>query len=403
MKKLLMSASGIALAVVGWSGQALAEDKQAWRLFVSDHAAPVVTAIDALTGEKLDSFAIDGPASLYRTASGQTVFAVQGAAGTVTAIGSGIGFDDHGDHGDIEVSAPKLLNVEVSGRKPSHFVDHGGDIALFFDGEGVTRNLTERDVLQGKSGFAEFKTDAPHHGVAVAYGDHVLLSEPNKEKPDELPVGIRVVDAKGAQVGAIHACPDLHGEASSGNILAFACATGLLVVSHGDNGPEITHLPYAGSLPSGKSTTLIGGKGLQYFAGNYGPDKIVLIDPTAENDAFRLIDLPMRRVHFAVDPVRAKFAYVLTEDGQLHQIDVVGGRIASSLKLTDPYSMDGHWSDPRPRIAVAGKHVVVTDPLNGKLHLVDAETFVKDGEIAVGGKPFNIVSVGGSGQVHATE
>ncbi len=403
MKKLLMSASGIALAVVGWTGQALAEDKQAWRLFVSDHAAPVVTAIDALTGEKLDSFAIDGPASLYRTASGQTVFAVQGAAGTVTAIGSGIGFDDHGDHGDIEVSAPKLLNVEVSGRKPSHFVDHGGDIALFFDGEGVTRNLTERDVLQGKSGFAEFKTDAPHHGVAVAYGDHVLLSEPNREKPDELPVGIRMVDAKGAQVGGIHACPDLHGEASSGNILAFACATGLLVVRQGDNGPEITHLPYAGSLPSGKSTTLMGGKGLQYFAGNYGPDKIVLIDPTAENDAFRLIDLPMRRVHFAVDPVRAKFAYVLTEDGQLHQIDVVGGRIASSLKLTDPYSMDGHWSDPRPRIAVAGKHVVVTDPLNGKLHLVDAETFVKDGEIAVDGKPFNIVSVGGSGQVHATE
>jgi zinc transport system substrate-binding protein len=43
----------------------------------------------------------------------------------------------------------------------------------------------------------------------------------------------------------------------------------------------------------------------------------VLIDPTAKDDAFRLIDLPMRRVHFAVDSVRPKFAYVFTEDGKL--------------------------------------------------------------------------------------
>ena len=226
---------------------------------------------------------------------------------------------------------------------------------------------------------------------------------PNREKPDELPVGIRVADKAGAPIGGIHACPDLHGEASSGNILAFACATGLLVVSHGDGSPAIRHLPYADSLPDGKTTTLIGGRGLQYFLGNYGADKVVLIDPTIESDAFRLINLPTRRVHFAINSVRAKFAYVFTEDGQLHQLDVVKGEIANSLKLTDPYSMDGHWNDPRPRVAVAGDKIVVTDPLQGVLHLVDATSFEKTGDIAVEGKPFNIVSVGGSGQIHAGE
>lgn len=397
------SATAIALLLSLSTSTANAEEVTAWRLFISDHADPKVTVVDAVDGGKLDTFQIEGPASLHRSESGRTVFAVQGSAGVVTGIASGISFEDHGEHGDIDVEAPKLAGVEITGKKPSHFVEHDGDFAAFFDGEGVARIISEKAVLEGKSDFREVKTDAPQHGAAVAYGSHVLLSEPNREKPDELPVGIRVADEAGAPIGGIHACPDLHGEASSGNILAFACATGLLVVSHGDGTPAIRHLPYADSLPDGKTTTLIGGRGLQYLLGNYGADKVVLIDPTVESDAFRLISLPTRRVHFAVDPVRAKFAYVFTEDGQLHQLDVVRGEIANSLRLTAPYSMDGHWSDPRPRVAVAGDRIVVTDPLQGKLHLVDAASFAKAGEIAVDGKPFNIVAVGGSGQVHDTD
>lgn len=125
----------------------------------------------------------------------------------------------------------------------------------------------------------------------------------------------------------------------------------------------------------------------------------MLIDPTAD-DAFRRIELPTRRVHFAVDPVRPKFAYVFTEDGRLHQLDVISGKIARSLALTEPYSMDGHWSDPRPRVAVAGDAIFVTDPLKSTLHMIDAASFEKTRDIAIAGKPFNIVAVGGSGETH---
>ncbi|MBN9074154.1 MAG: metallochaperone AztD [Rhizobiales bacterium] len=360
--------ASVLLALVSGIGVASADDKEAWRLFVADRERPKVTVVDTVKGQPVETLQIKAPASLFRSESGRTVFAVQGDAGTVTAIASGISFEDHGDHGDIDVEAPKLTGTEIVGQKPSHVVDHDGAVALFFDGDGVARILSEKAALDGKSEVREVKAEAPHHGVAVAYGAHVLLSEPNREKPDELPVGIRTVDEAGAQVGEIAACPDLHGEASSGNILAFACATGLLVVTHGDGVPEIRHLPYADDLPDGKSTTLLGGRGLQYFLGNYGPDKVVLIDPTAQKGAFRLVELPTRRVHFAVDPIRPKFAYVYTEDGQLHQLDIVAGKIANSLKLTDPYSMNGHWNDPRPRIAGAGDRIVVPDPLQAKLH-----------------------------------
>jgi zinc transport system substrate-binding protein len=378
---------------------ALAEEKSAWRLFVSDHAAPVVRTIDAETGKVLANFATKGPATLHRSESGRTVFAVQGKSNMISVISSGLSMGDHGDHGDLKIEAPSLLEAAFPGAKPSHFVDHHGDIALFFDGEGIARTISEKEVLAGSKTVREVKTAAPHHGVAVAFGSHVLVSEPNSEKPDELPVGIRVIDSAGAPVGDLHSCPDLHGEASSGNMLAIACAEGLLLVKAGGDAPSIELLPYGEGLPEGKSTTLVGGRGLQYFLGNYGPSAVVVIDPTAK-DAFRLIELPARRVHFAVDPVRPKFAYVFTEDGRLHRIDILAGQIVGTLALTEPYSMDGHWSDPRPRIAVAGDSIIVSDPLKGLLHVVDAGSFAETGNIPVEGKPFNVVAIGGSGETH---
>lgn len=403
MKRLIPAASALAMAAALGGGAALADeaDVTAWRLFVSDHAAPVVTVIDALDGNLLDTFTVKGPASLYRTSSGETVFAVQGAAGEVGAMRSGIAFHDHGDHGDIDVEDAELLDVRLEGTKPAHFVEFQGNVAQWFDGEDTVRVFSEKAVLDGTPDIRTAGVVAPHHGVAVPYRNHVVVTIPNPQDASKRPIGARVVDFAGNTVGEDAACPGLHGSASSGSLHALACETGLLLIRQDGGVPVIEHLRYGSALPEGSSSTLIGGKGLQYFIGNYGPDRIVLIDPAAGDDGFRLVQLPTRRVHFAVDPIRSRFAYVFTEDGRLHKVDVLEGAIAGSLKLTDAYSMDGHWSDPRPRIAVAGDSIVVTDPLQSKLHLVGAASFEKTGEIAVPGKPFNVVAVGGTGKAHA--
>jgi hypothetical protein len=387
------------LAATAFIAPTLADDDvSAWRLFVADHAKPIVTAIDLATDKTLATIPLASPASLYATPSGEAVYAVQGTGNQVSVISSGIHLDDHGDHGDIEITNPVALEAVVTGTKPVHFVEHGGKIALFFDGEGKTRVLSEADWLDGDGvATGEFDSGAPHHGVAVPWGDYTIVSVPNPDDPTALPIGVNVLDVSGAIVGDLHACPDLHGEASSGNMLAIACAEGLLIVT-GSGAPEITLLPYA-DLPEGKSTTLLGGIGIQYFLGNYGADKLALIDPSADKP-FRLVELPTRRVHFAVDPIRPKFAYVFTEDGKLLQLDVISGTIARSLAVTEPYSMDGEWSLPRPRIAVAGDVVAVTDPNAGLVHLIDIESFTELRTIPVAGAPYGIVAVGGSGTVH---
>lgn len=379
---------------------AQAEEKEAWRLFVSDHGQPVVHAIDTEEGKLLASFPTKSPATLFASESGRTVFAVQRDGNVVSAISSGIAVHDHGDHGDIEIGDPRLLNASVAGERPVHFVDHHGNVALFFDGEGIVRVVSEASLEDDAPKVREIRTAAPHHGVAISYGDHVVVTVPNKEDPAKLPDSVEVLDAVDKRVGEAAECPGIHGEASSGHLLAIACQTGLLLVKSEAGAPAISHLPYPAGLPEGrKVSTLLGGRGMQYFLGNFGDDAVVVIDPQDEN-GFRLIDLPMRRVHFAIDPERVKFAYVFTEDGKLHRINVLSAAIADTIPVTGPYSMDGHWSDPRPRLAVAGDEIFVTDPLKGVIHAIDAETFEKTREIAIEGKPFNIAVAGGSGTDH---
>lgn len=375
---------------------------EAWRLFVSDHAEPVVRVFDAIANEELTHFDVSGPASLYRSSSGSTVFAVQGAAGKVTAIGSGIRFDDHGDHADIAVLEPGLTGLVLQGDSPSHFVEHSGQFAAFFDGEGIARVFSEADVLKGEAKVTEVKASAPHHGVVVPFGEYSIVSVYNPEGEGSV-AGVQIVDAVGNAVGDVIECVGLHGEALSGNLGAIGgCENGILLISSKGGQPSVELLEFSVGLGEGRVSALLGGRGLQYFLGNWDADTVSIIEPGAD-EPYRLVDLPTRRVHFTVDPVRPRFAYIFTEDGTLHKLDVIGGEVTSSVKLTELYSMDGHWSDPRPRVAVAGDNVFVTDPLAGKIHVVSAETLEESGEIAVEGKPYNIVAVGGSGVVHEGE
>lgn len=376
------------------------ETHSVWRLFVGDHSRPLVTAIDAASGAQIARFDLDAPATLYATPSQRGVFAVQGAANTVAAIATGLDFEDHGDHADLHVDAPRLLDTKLEGDRPVHFVEHHSRLALFFDGEGVARVVGESDWLNGDAELAtvEIDTGAPHHGVVIPWGEYALATELTPNADTTRPHGIFVVDNTGARVGDLQPCPALHGEATSGNLTAIGCADGIVIAS-GASVPTLSHVPYPDHLPEGATSTLLGGVGLQYFLGNFGADRVVLIDP-ADDQGFRLVQLPMRRVHFAVDPGNPKFAYVFTEDGRLHRLNVLSGTITDSLPLTEPYSMDGAWDLPRPRIAVAGGEIMVTDPRAGRIHVVDAESFSAARTMAVEGQPFTIVAVGGTGATH---
>ena len=157
---------------------AVADEAEHWRLFVSDQAEAKVTAIDFATGKVYPPFAIKSYASrLALSESGRTIFAVQSDGDLVNVISTGIGLSDHGEHSDIEIEDPKLIDAAFPGQYPVHAVMHDGKVALFFDNEGEARITSEDAVLKGDTATVSVKATAPHHVLST---DVVQASDTNR-------------------------------------------------------------------------------------------------------------------------------------------------------------------------------------------------------------------------------
>lgn len=380
------------------------EDVTLYRVFVGDHADARVTAFDLTEPDHRWTFDTAGQAKLYGVAGGAAIAAVQFEHDTVHFFTSGIGFHDHGDHSDIEISDPAAIDTVLTGPRPFHLVDHGGSVVINFDQGGYAEVVEGHELEHGHLESVRFPQSVAHHGFVARLGNY-WLSSVSPEAPadggETLPrLGLQQFTAEGVPIGSLATCTAIHGEAFSGNYLAAGCREGVLTAIAGESGVTFNMLEYPADLPEGQTTgTLLGSTGIQVFLGNYGRDGLVVVDP-ADAPHFRYISLPFRRVDFALDPVHPAQGYILTEDGTLHRIDLLKAELSASVQVTEPYSMDGHWNDPRPRIAMAGDELLLTDPRAGLVRRISTETLEETGTVAVDGTPYNIVVVGGSGVTH---
>ncbi|WP_375552411.1 hypothetical protein [Rhodophyticola porphyridii] len=403
MNRPLLFTLGTAWAALALAHPALADrEATAWRVFVADHATPTVTAFDLDAPEQRWSFEVAGPARLYPAADGALVVAVQSDNDRVHFLRSGVELDSHGDHADIEVSDPAPLG-SVEGPRPSHVVTHSGQLAITYDRGGYGGLFDEGALLRGGTDERQFPMNVAHHGFVAPMGDYVVASVASEDPvaEDKLPprVGIGSFAADGTSLGETHTCTDLHGEAFSGNFLVAGCAEG--VIAHDTSGgPDaFTMLPYPADFPEDKTGQLVGASAMQIFLGDYDGSSVVILDPTTE-PYFTRVALPFREVDFVLDPAHPQHAYIFTEDGSLHRLNMLSAEIEQSVQITQPYSMDGHWRDPRPRMTVAGDRLILTDPLDASLRVVDLETFAEADRIAVEGIPYNLIAIGGSGLTH---
>lgn len=242
-----------------------------------------------------------------------------------------------------------------------------------------------------------------HHGFVAAMGDHYVSSVASEEPvaADEAPprIGIGAFGADGALMGEMHTCTDLHGEAFSGTFLLAGCKEGVIALDTTGGSDAFSMLRYPADFPEGSTGALLGSRAMQIFLGDYGADSVVIVDPTTE-PYFTYVDLPFRRVDFILDPAKPQFAYLFTEDGSLHRLNMLSAEIERSAQITQPYSMDGHWRDPRPRMAVADDRLILTDPLDASLRVIGMDDLAEIERIPVEGIPYNVIAVGGSGLTH---
>lgn len=409
MLRTLATSTGIALVL---SANALAqeahdhdhEDVTLYRVFVGDHAEGRVTAFDLGEPDDRWTFTTTGQPRLHGVDNGAAVVAVQSDHDAVHFIDSGVSLVAHGDHSDIDIEDPAAIEGSLAGPRPFHVVDHDGKIAINFDRGGYAAIVDAHELSRGEIASTELPQARAHHGFVAPIGGRWVTSVASDApvEGDAAPsrVGLQETTESGELLGDLATCTGIHGEAFSGAYLVAGCEEGVLAVTAGSHGITTRMLEYSSDLPAGQKTgTLIGSRAMQVFLGNYGADGLVVVDPVDEPH-LRYVDLPFRRIDFALDPANARFGYVLTEDGTLHKLDVLEASITDSARVTEPYSMDGHWNDPRPRIAMAGDEIVMSDPKAGLVRRIDKDTLEEAGTIEVEGMPYNIAVVGGSGVVH---
>ncbi|PTE21029.1 hypothetical protein C5F48_14310 [Cereibacter changlensis JA139] len=383
------------------------EDVTLYRVFVGDHADAKVTAFDLTEPDRRWTFDTTGQSKLYAVDNGSAVVAVQSNDDAVHFFTSGISLHAHGDHADIEVTEPAAIDQSLTGPRPFHVIDHDGKVVINFDRGGYAEIIDGHELSHGELESTQLKQARAHHGYAAPIGDLWVTSVASDApvEGDAAPsrVGLQAINADGAPAGDVATCTGIHGEAFSGAFLATGCDEGVLTVSDGSDGPIMKMLEYPDDLPTGESTgTLLGSKSMQVFLGNYGAKGLVVIDPVDEPH-FRYVELPFRRVDFVLDAANARFGYVLTEDGSLHQLDLLNAEVTKSAKITEPYSMDGDWNDPRPRLAMAGDEIVMSDPNAGLVRRISSESLEEVGTVEVEGQPYNIAVAGGSGVDHGAE
>ena len=404
-------ATTTALALV-MSASALAqendrEDVTLYRVFVGDHADPKITAFDLSAPDNRWTFETKGQSKLYGVDEGAAIVAVQSDDDQVDFIDSGISLHSHGDHSDIDIEDPEALGETLNGPRPFHIIDHAGKVVINFDRGGYAEIVHAHELSEGELDTTRLPQARPHHGYAAPIGKawvtSVASDAPSEGDAAPERIGLQPVAEDGTPTGDVETCTAIHGEAFSGAYLATGCKEGILTVKAGSDGPEFAMLDYPADLPAGESTgTLIGSKSMQVFLGNYGAKGVVVVDP-ADEPHFSYVELPFRRIDFTLDPANARFGYVLTEDGTLHKLDVLKAEVTDSAKVTEPYSMDGHWNDPRPRLTMAGDEIVMSDPKAGVVRRIAKDTLKEAGTIDVGGMPYNIAVVGGSGVMHEGE
>jgi zinc transport system substrate-binding protein len=377
------------LAALALAGAAQAQTQHTVRAAVTDHTKSAVSVVDLITGEVLNRFDTGSPGGLRHGAAPGQVSLAQGQAGRVDVADLGLAVDNHRN---LKLSAPRLLPRVAEGPKPSHVLGGDGRLASFFGGDGSI-------VVAGEGSPANLRANVPHHGLAYPFrsaaGPRLMVS--HAAAAGARPGGVVVLDEQGKEVARADNCPMLHGEAISGRVIGLGCGDGVLLMN--TRTQAFRKVPYPAGAENGRmARSLIGGADFHLFVGDFGANAVTILDPDAGQ--FAVVELPARRVAFTMDPQRSDAMFVLTEDGQVHRIDTLNGKIVASAAAVQRYSLEGGSSVARPRLSAAGGLLAVTDPAQSRLLVLDAATLDPKREVALGGAPLNVLAVAASGERH---
>lgn len=247
--------------------------------------------------------------------------------GLVQIVDVGSRITPHGDHFHLNKTDPSLHPFSIAGPQPTHIVAHDGKVAVYFDGLGEAHVVSETELSFGGDVDVDIvETNIPHHGVALVWHGHLLITTAETVDPpdpawgDAIPVGVAVYDLSdtSAPVYESETCTALHGETAQDGYAAFGCDEGVLLLTHDGTGFSSEVLPYPdGSF--GRAFALKSHETSPVIVGDFGPG-FVSVDPLAHTVSTH--GLPAGQKAFAFE--NGGQLLVLGADGNLYRVSLDG-------------------------------------------------------------------------------
>ena len=384
MKQVLTLAAALATAA-----PAIAQDHDLrYRLIVADSETPQIHVVDAGDGGDPATVDVASPARLHLGPDDRHAWAVSYDAGQVQLLDTGVVEEDHGDHSAVILQPPALLPGTATGERPVHVNMDAARVAVFWDGAGAA---TLHDAAAAAEGdLAPVKTiesAAPHHGVAVPVGEYTIATR--APEGEGLPDELAVLGPDGAALSRVD-CLNLHGEGKAGGYVAVGCADGVAIFDTSITPPEGRFVAYPEEVPAdGMIRHLLGPRDATALIGNWDATHMVIFDPSSETGDFAFAEFPAARMAWALDETGME-GFAMLADGRLVRFSALTGRIlGEAAGVTDAYSMERGVT--RPKMAVAGQRVAVSDPAAGEVVMVDAGTLETVARRDLGGAPQSLL------------
>ncbi|WP_332686687.1 hypothetical protein [Bosea sp. (in: a-proteobacteria)] len=402
------------------------------RLVFADHEKPVVRVLDLDSGEVTHSFDMPKANPGFAGVEGGRFVVIKTGdeAGTLRILDTGLRYESHGDHVDIDKEEVRLLDFAVTGDRPAHVVSKKGRLALFYDGkrpwEGKSEPkavLVEIKSLHGKAPVvATWASPAPQHGIAVPLGGRQwLISVPNAiyargedRSASSRPDGFQILEqgkileqgrswktvASFNDLGRADAsCKLFHGYAEAKGQHVFGCAEGdgggVLVLSR--RGKGAWHARKLAYPDARRVSSLKAREGERYIVGNYGAkgpyNALLRIDPAAESLAGAdILPVPEGQAacQFELGGDGARLAN-LTPDGKLRIYEIAPAwKELASFEAVPAFDCQYGARTPTPSLAVIGASAFVSDPSNGRIREYHLDTLKQGLDLPVEGKPANL-------------
>lgn len=402
------------------------------RLVFADHEKPVVRVLDLDSGEVTHSFEMPKANPGFSAAEGGRFVVIKTGdeAGTLRFLDTGLRYESHGDHVDIDKGEVRLLDFAVRGDNPAHIISKNGQLALFYDGARPWERKSEpKAVLVDLKSLETAKpisdlwpSPAPQHGIAVPLGRRQwLFSVPNEiyakgenRSASSRPNGFQILERDKSwkvlasfndPARADASCKLFHGYAETKGRHVFGCNDGadggVLVLSQDQQGGwGASKLAY----PDERRVSAIKARaGARHVVANYGLkgpyNALLRIDPAASAIlASDVLDVsggqPACQFDLNADGTRL---VNLTPDGKLRVYEIASWRELAAFDAVPAFDCQYGARTPVPSLAIIGNNAFVGDPGKGRIREFHLDTLKQGLDMPVGGMPANLASAGDAG------